>query len=268
MSTKSDLLTEMRSLYKEVIPPQGNPELVETVGDVKKYLFHHLVTGKDQDAGPVAHKSFKVFYVWKDGDVAEEAYYEDTTAKNNVDKNIVAVNPSAPTAMEIYSLYTSNLVRNKVRGLMVRSANDIYNESLASTTMLYDATSGQKVISVNNRLSFYEGKTIIVKDDVSSEEGIIDIITPGSGDTGNLTMKSNLTNSYTVAANGKVTFKNNNERMKWATNILQSIETEINVTMSFVAMNATILGGTYTDEDLRFIVNSNITKWAALEFLA
>lgn len=182
------VLAELRALYKEIVPPSGNPELIETVGDVRKYLFYYLDTGTSQDAKPVAHKANKTLYVWKEGTGDEAAYYEDLGPIHDVDKNIVAVNPSAPTPVEIYRLYQSSLVRSKVQGLMVRAANDIYNE--------------------------------------------LD------------------------------TVPNHAQRLKWALDVMKDGANNINVMMAFVAMNALILGGAYVDEDLRFLVNSNIDKWA------
>jgi hypothetical protein len=186
--TKAQILTALRALYKEVVPSAGNPELVETVGDVKKYLFHHLATGLDQDGGPVAHKAFKVFYVWQEGEGSEAAYYEDNTANNSIDKNIIAVNSSTPTALEIYRLYSATTVRDRIKGLLVRAAYDIYNEDVGTTSHA--------------------------------------------------------------------------QRLKWALAILGSLEVGVNTMMAFISMNALILSGSFVDEDLRFIVNANITKWA------
>jgi hypothetical protein len=105
-----------------------------------------------------------------------------------VDRNVVAANPAAPTALEIQRLYTSQRVRDRVMGLMVRAANDINKEAPADP--------------------------------------------------------------------------NHAQRLKWALSVMSDVGANINIAMSFVSMNALILGGAWTDEDLRFIVNSNIDKWA------
>jgi len=186
--TKAQILTAMESIYKKITPAGGCPELVETVGDVKKYLFHHLDTGVDQTGKPVAHKAFKVFYVYLEGEGGEKAYYEDTAAESNVNRNIVAVNSSAPTALEIYNLYSAKSVRDRIKGLLVRAASDIYNEDVGTTSHA--------------------------------------------------------------------------QRLKWALDILASIEVGVNTMMAFVAMNSSVLSGSFVDEDLRYIVNANITKWA------
>jgi len=182
--TKAEILAELRAKFTEVAPP----ELLETVGTVNRYLFLYLATGTDQDGSPVAHKMNRVFYIRDEGQPQETAYHEDTAPDNRVDRNVVAANPAAPTALEIQRLYTSQRVRDRVMGLMVRAANDINKEAPADP--------------------------------------------------------------------------NHAQRLKWALSVMSDVGANINIAMSFVSMNALILGGAWTDEDLRFIVNSNIDKWA------
>lgn len=121
---KTQILSALNTTYPKAIAiPGGNPELIETVGDVKKYLFHRLETGLDQDGSPVAHKAFTVFYVWKEGDGAEEAFYEDIAAVNTVDKSLLG-----GKLQTIAALFASTLLRSRVRGALVKSSFQIAEE--------------------------------------------------------------------------------------------------------------------------------------------
>lgn len=135
--SKAALIAEFQTQFPKFFQvPTGSAdgtELVETVGNVKKYLYHHLETGLSEKNGkPVAHKRFYVFYVWDEGGAGEDCWYEKDQPENDVQKNLIAVNPSNPTALEVYNVYSSQFMRQRVIGLMIKAAQDIYNES-AST---------------------------------------------------------------------------------------------------------------------------------------
>lgn len=181
---KAQILARIDSIYKKRLVT----ELVETIDNVKRYRINVLEMGKDEDGVSISYKRNLYMNVYDEGGAGEVAGIEKVSPINEMDKSRIAANPSAPTALEIYNLYKSDLYRKRVTGLMVRAANDIYNEDPATA--------------------------------------------------------------------------NHAQRMKWATAIMKDASENLNTMMVFVSMNSTVLSGTATDEDIRFIVNSNIDKWA------
>jgi hypothetical protein len=171
------------------------------------------------------------------------------------------------TYTQIYAIKANAAFKSRVAVAIAKAATDILVEAIPSSTMLYDAASAQKVISVNNRYAFWLGKIVVVSDGSNSEEATIASITAGSGDTGNLTMVANLTHAYTVAAGGKVTFKDNAERIGWAKTSLRAAESNAEQMLWTVVQNPTIQTAgaeDATDSDIQFVVNSNINTFASI----
>jgi len=130
---KNDLLADLNVLYKAITPPNGNPELVETVGLVKRYLFYFLEIGKGRSDGtPVAYKRFIPFYVWNEGAADEAAYYEQQPPTNSVDQSFSAVNAATPTLFEIVAAFNSVQLRQKVLAALLNAAFSIFWEALAT----------------------------------------------------------------------------------------------------------------------------------------
>lgn len=169
------------------------------------------------------------------------------------------------TLLEIYNIrYGNSDLKKRVISAVAKAAADVRSEANPSSNMLYDAASGQKVVSVTNRHVFWVGKGVTISDDSNSEEAVIASISVGSGDTGNLTMQSNLTNSYTATGSGKVSFTNNNERLAWAAASLENTPIAGEKFMWPVSQNATINvdPDNATDNDIQYVVNSNVNNFA------
>jgi hypothetical protein len=171
------------------------------------------------------------------------------------------------TYAQIYAIKANAAFKSRVAVAIAKASTDILTEATPSSTMLYDAAASQKVVSVNNRYAFWLGKVVIVSDDSNSEEATIANISAGSGDTGNLTMVANLTHAYTVAANGKVSFKDNVERIGWAKTSLRTAEITAEQMLWTVVQNPSIQTAgaeDATDNDIQFVVNSNINTFASI----
>ena len=132
--TKAQILTQLNSLYKGIAIPAGNPELVETVGAVKKYLFHLLETGQaNSDGTPVAYKRFIPIYVWDEGGAGEAAYYNQTAPENSVDRNISAVDAANPTLAEVSRAFNSTGLRARAIAAMLKAAFAVFWEAVGTT---------------------------------------------------------------------------------------------------------------------------------------
>lgn len=175
-TSKAALIAEFQTQFPKFIHvPTGaadGSELIETVGNVKKYLFHHLETGlSEKDGKPVAYKRFNVFYIWDEGGAGEDSWYEREQPSNDVEKSIVAVNPSAPTALEVYNLYSSQVMRYRVMGLMIQAANDVYNES---TGTAYHTQRMSWAIDVMTNLNTGSENVGTMMSFISNDSGVLD----------------------------------------------------------------------------------------------
>jgi len=127
--TKAQLIASLDAMYKSVIPV----ECIETVGDVKKYLYFLLETGTGDLAGtPVAYKRHIPFYVWREGAGDEAAYYDQTSPQNSVNKGFAAVTPAAPTLSEIATAFNSQSLRARCVAAMLKASFSVLWEAPAT----------------------------------------------------------------------------------------------------------------------------------------
>ncbi len=102
--------------------------------------------------------------------------------------------------------HTSLVVEDSTIGL--------YN---VTSNMAANANAAQKNVTVADGTKFLADNVVTVKDDNASEDNVIDSI------AGNvLTMKQNLTNNYTTAANGRV---DSNSEFRWISNTISGVTT-------------------------------------------
>lgn len=182
----------------------------------------------------------------------QDARYWVQEPINTKDKSLVVTGGQLSLINRIYS---DADMRKRVQGSLGKAARNIINEALPSSAITADATSGQKNVTVASGTTFWEGKIVVVSDDLSSEDATVASI---AGNT--LTMEDNLTNSYTTVNNGEVTFKDNSERVSWASDCLKNVDNHLDVFMWFIALNATVQsnGGAASDSDIDWIVSSEI----------
>jgi hypothetical protein len=131
-------------------------------------------------------------------------------------------------------------------------------------TLASNAASGQNIVIATKGFMFWPGKVIVMKDDNNYEEAtILNVI----GNT--LTLTQNLTNTYTTAANGIISYLNDTERQQWAANALINPDAYTLSMTSLVAMDPTVqaAGGLVTDVQIDTVVDSFINKLAAASYL-
>jgi hypothetical protein len=209
---------------------------------------------------PVISSKYVNFVVYLYGDPGEEAYYADTEPVNTVNSDITGTG----TLEDVHKLYVSESIRGRVQAAVAFSAQDVLNESLPMDTLASNAASGQNIVIATKGFMFWPGKVIVMKDDNNYEEAtILNVI----GNT--LTLTQNLTNTYTTAANGIISYLNDTERQQWAANALINPDAYTLSMTSLVAMDPTVqaAGGLVTDVQIDTVVDSFINKLAAASYL-
>lgn len=246
--TKAELIAKL----EEFFPVHDTPVEVSEDYNVKRYIVNVFKTGKSsKHRVPTGNKQNLHFYVYDEGGAGESAYFDAVEIQNKYDNDLVG------STLEIVgNTYLDNPMRVRVLGATLNAAFDVFNEG---TDLLYDASSGQRTVSVTDITHYRAGDVVIIEDDNSKEEFTVSAISLGSGDTGNIYSTTDLNNSYTVSNNGMIKNKSRNE---WANNVLLNAQTYSLQMLGFVATNATVQtsGGDATDNDIQYIVNSNINN--------
>jgi hypothetical protein len=91
-------------------------ECVETIGDVKRYISNVFTTGQDADAGPIAQKRNINWYVYKEGEGEEAAYYSNRNWQNPEDKD-----PTGSTLLSVQGIYQNHELRKRVTGAICKN---------------------------------------------------------------------------------------------------------------------------------------------------
>ena len=259
--TKAQIISEITSFYDYV----GTPFLVESSDShlpstVNNYSVVVCETGNsEKSVKPVIQQKYINFCVYDEGGAGESAYYVGDEIKNDVDADITGDS----SLYAINKMFTSEELRKRVQAAVAKSAQDIFNEANPNSLLTSGADASQKNVAVTLGSIFWPGKTVVISDSSNSEDAVI-----ASINTNTLTMTNNLTNSYTVANGAKVTYKDNMERQQWASNAMLSPDVYTLAMTSFVSLNPTIqaAGGAATDNDIQYVVNSNITKLAQISY--
>lgn len=264
MATKAELIAEIQSFYEIVGTPFESTSSDEHVPElVNSYSVIVYESGlSENNKKPVLRSKYINFIVYDEYQPGEAAYYVEMEPSNDVDTDIT----SSGTLSDIHKMYSSSTMRGRVQAAIAKASQDVLNEVPMNTTLEYDASSGQNEIiaSTGTGSAFWAGKVVIVYDDLNYEEATIFAV---NGDY--ITLTADLTNSYTVANNAGVRFKDNVERQQWAVNALLNPDAFTLSMTSLVSLNATIqaAGGLATDNDIQFVVNSYISKLAAASYL-
>lgn len=109
--TKTELLAVISSSYKNV----SSPELIETVGDVRHYLVNFLEISED---GKEAIKRNSFFYVFKEGQQDESAYFK-TDASGN------AIIPATEFKKEVITFLDEEVNAEKILKYTIVSCDEI-----------------------------------------------------------------------------------------------------------------------------------------------
>jgi hypothetical protein len=110
--TKAELLADIAAKSGGEIL---DTELVETIGDVNRYITNVFTTGQDSDGGPIAQKRNISWYVYDESGGSEAAFYGDRNWKNPEAKNVTG---STLTAIE--SIYRNQELRTRVTGVICK----------------------------------------------------------------------------------------------------------------------------------------------------
>lgn len=259
--TKNELLVDLATIYEVVGTPRLTQSSDEQVpASINNYSVIVYETGySEKNKKPVINTKYVDFVVHNEGEAEEAAYYVSAEPENNTNKDITGTG----TLIEINKIYESDFIRKRVQAAVAKAAQDIFGEALTSSLLTLDANSDQKNVAVAAGYLFWVGKVVVVSDSGNSEEATI-----ASINSNTLIMSQNLTHSYTVGNGAKVTFKDNVEREQWAANAMLTPDVHTLEMANFVALNPTILaaGGEATDNDIQFVVNSNINKVASINY--
>lgn len=118
--TKAELLADIAAKADgEVL----STNLVETVGDVNRYITNVFTTGQDADAGPIAQKRNVNWYVYDEGGAGEAAYYGDRNWRNPESKNATGSTLEAMSA-----IFGNQALRDRTKAAMLKAAFDVLNE--------------------------------------------------------------------------------------------------------------------------------------------
>jgi len=261
--TKVELLADLSNVYEVV----GTPRLTQSSDDqipsaINNYSVIVYETGySEKNKKPVINTKYVDFVVHNEGEAEEAAYYVNTEPENDTNTDITGTG----ALIEINKIYESSFMRKRVQAAVAKAAQDIFGEALPDSLLTVDASSDQKNVTVAAGYVFWVGKVVVISDSGNSEEATIASISSNT-----LTMSANLTNSYTVGNGAKVTFKDDVERQQWASNAMLSPDVYTLAMANFVALNPTILaaGGEATDNDIQYVVNSNVNKIASVSYSA
>jgi hypothetical protein len=262
--TRAEIIAEITSFYEVVgaafLTTSSDEHVASNVNNYSIAVYESGASEKSKK--PVLEQRYVNFVVIDEDLPGEAAYYITEELTNDVDADIT----STGSLDDIHKMYTSEELRGRVQAAIAEASQDVLNEATPSTTLAFDANSGQKeiIVATDTGTIFWEGKTIIIADDNNYEEGIIFNI---AGDY--ITLQDDLTNTYQVSANAVARYSDNVERQQWAVNALLNPDNFTLSMTSLVSLNATIqaAGGLATDNDIQTVVNSYINKLAAASYL-
>jgi len=251
---KAQLLSEMATFYKDV----GAPQYIDASKDTNWYIVKVMDAGlSGKNKKPTAFIKTVTFYVYKEGTIDEVANYGEKEPENSANYDVTADG----SLSSVSKIYKAPFMRSRVQAATAKAAQDILDESLYSANLASNASSGQKNVVVSNGtgVNFWIGKIVNISDTSASEQNTIASI---SGDT--LTMVTNLSNTYTTAHLAKITYKDNKERLKWAGNALLDPNNYLDAMTNYVSLNTVVqaAGGQVTDNDINYIVSTNINALA------
>ncbi len=109
---KTELLNDISLKAKGVVLATN---MVEEIGEVKRYLTDVFTTGEDADGAPIAQKRTINWYVLNEGGQNEAAYYGNRHWKNPEDKNV-----RGHGLGEIESIFQNSELRVRVRGVICK----------------------------------------------------------------------------------------------------------------------------------------------------
>jgi len=260
--TKTELLAEIAAFYDYV-----GTEFVITSSDEHEsttMTYYNVIvyeTGlSENNKKPVLKSKYIGFVVYDEGGGSEAAYYIENELTNEVNKDITTTG----SLLDIYKIYTSDVMRGRVQAAVAKAAESILNESYASSLLTADASSSQANVTVADGSLFWVGKEVVISDTSNSEDATIQSISSNV-----LTMEVDLTNSYATADGAVVTFKDNVEREQWAANALLNPDTYTLSMVNLVSLDSTVQssGGTVTDSTLENIVDSFINRIALISYM-
>jgi hypothetical protein len=255
--TKAELLADLASIYTVV----GTPYSVQSSDShlptsVTCYSVSAYETGSSEvNKKPVIRQKNINFCVYNEGLGGEAAYYVGDESVNEVNADITGNN----SLLAINKIFTSEEIRKRVQSAVAKAAQDVFNEAIPSSLLTSDTTAGKKRAVVASGSLFWEGKTVRISDSTNYEDLTISRIS-----TNALIFDTTMVNAYTVAGGGAVAYKNDFERLNWAVKAMIDPNVYTMAMTNFVALNPTIQasGGLATDNDIQYVVNSNITKLA------
>jgi hypothetical protein len=250
--TKIQLLAEIAAFYTDV----GTASQIDSLNNTNWYIITVFETGLSaKSKKPTGYRKNLHFYVYKEGTGSEAAYYDREELSNSVNSDITGDS----SLYSINKIYSSLIMRSRVQAAVAKAAQDVLNEAYPFSALSSNAATGQKNVIVGSGGSFYVGKQVVISDSLASETNTI-----ASINSNTLTMTTNLAATYTTANSALVTFKDNKERQKWAGNALIAPDNYTLAMTNFVALNPSIqaVGGSCTDNDIQFVINSYVTKHA------
>jgi len=130
MATLANVLSDLRAAHLE-LDISVNPELIARPGIANPvlYHFHYLEYGLSENSGePVARETKKAIYVWNEGEIDEQAFYDTTEDENQVAKKTIAVDKWDVTLSERAAVYNSRKFRGRVLGALLVAAQAWYSE--------------------------------------------------------------------------------------------------------------------------------------------
>jgi hypothetical protein len=184
--SKAALIAEIKSNFPSVTDASIAVAQAEDNNSVTWYVVNIFETGlSETNKKPTAFRKNVHFYVYKEGQGGEGAYYDRDEISNDVNNDVTAGSNSLSAMNKIFS---SQSLRGRVSSAIMQAAYDVINEDVGTT--------------------------------------------------------------------------NHAKRLLWAGQALSDVTTHVQIMMAFVALNATVqsAGGTASDNDLKYIVNSNINN--------
>jgi hypothetical protein len=123
MMTKAELLADLAAKSKEIL----NTEVVETVGNVNRYISNVFTMGFDSNGAPIAQKRNVNWYVYDEGGAGEAAGYGDREFVNPEDKN-----PTGSDLLDVYGIWRNADLRNRVAAVLCNQVRAVLAEDPGS----------------------------------------------------------------------------------------------------------------------------------------
>jgi hypothetical protein len=114
---KADLIAALSAKYLDVGTPALQASGPSTPPNTNWYIVNVTSAGLAGDGSPIAYAQNVAFYVYKEGDVNNEAaYYSQTPLQNGCDTLV-----AASTNQSYYNLYNSGALHSRAFGAMVKA---------------------------------------------------------------------------------------------------------------------------------------------------